>query len=539
MNDKVYKYGIDITNATLQTYAYELGLEKTVTEMTQMEKQQLRVLAILDQSEVSFGDLANTINSPSNQIRQLTNNLEQCGIVLGQLFMPIVEKVLPVVNGLSIAIRQLLVDMAGFMGITIDLDSYGEGFNDTEDSLDGVTDSLDEATESATALKKALRGFDKLNVITTTSASADSGVDTSTIDLTSQIVAATEKYQKAWDEAYAKMENRADGFAKYISSALEPVKKIIQDFAIGDYFQAGQDVSNLVVSLNDFLADAIENVDWVKVGDDIGDFLAGIDWKEVIKSGFELTFKIGEAIAEVWFNMFDTAPIETAIISALAIAKFTGVGSAIAGAVSSSITSAGGLQIALIGGSLVFGSLRGKEEGELKDKIAQYQSQGMTHEDARDLAASNSGNSYFDKAALYKYDVEYAETQATLGIVEIFDKIGDNIWNAFKSGWNPVYGYATGGVNIPEDGWFRASHGEYFGHFDDGTSVIANNNQIISGIANGVKDANSEQNALLREQNSLLRQILAKDMGITSRDAFNAVRTEASSYTRRTGQPAF
>ncbi|MCM1235403.1 MAG: hypothetical protein NC489_35330 [Ruminococcus flavefaciens] len=55
----LYKYGIDITNATLSTYAYNLGLEKSVSEMTQAEKMQLRMLAILDQSKVSWGDLAN------------------------------------------------------------------------------------------------------------------------------------------------------------------------------------------------------------------------------------------------------------------------------------------------------------------------------------------------------------------------------------------------------------------------------------------------------------------------------------------------
>lgn len=49
----LYKYGIDITNATLQTYAYELGLSKAVSEMTQAEKMQLRMIAILDQSKVS------------------------------------------------------------------------------------------------------------------------------------------------------------------------------------------------------------------------------------------------------------------------------------------------------------------------------------------------------------------------------------------------------------------------------------------------------------------------------------------------------
>lgn len=37
-------------------------IEKAVSEMSQAEKQQLRLLAILDQSKVSWGDLANTIN---------------------------------------------------------------------------------------------------------------------------------------------------------------------------------------------------------------------------------------------------------------------------------------------------------------------------------------------------------------------------------------------------------------------------------------------------------------------------------------------
>ena len=97
--------------------------------------------------------------------------------------------------------------------------------------------------------------------------------------------------------------------------------------------------------------------------------------------------------------------------------------------------------------------------------------------------------------------------------------------------------YKDGG--FPEDGWFRASKGEYFGSFDDGTSVIANNNQIISGISNGVKSANAEQNALLREQNALLRQILAKDVGISTRDIFNAVRSENREYINRNGESAF
>lgn len=59
ITNRLYKYGVDLTNATLQTYAYNLGVSKSITEMSQMEKQQLRVIALLDQSKVSWGDLAN------------------------------------------------------------------------------------------------------------------------------------------------------------------------------------------------------------------------------------------------------------------------------------------------------------------------------------------------------------------------------------------------------------------------------------------------------------------------------------------------
>ncbi len=46
-----------------------------------------------------------------------------------------------------------------------------------------------------------------------------------------------------------------------------------------------------------------------------------------------------------------------------------------------------------------------------------------------------------------------------------------------------------------------------------GRTAVANNGQIVDAVADGVYEANAEQNMLLREQNSLLRQILAKDVG--------------------------
>lgn len=74
---------------------------------------------------------------------------------------------------------------------------------------------------------------------------------------------------------------------------------------------------------------------------------------------------------------------------------------------------------------------------------------------------------------------------------------------------------ADGAYDIPSGQMFiaREAGAEMVGTIGRKTAV-ANNDQIVSGIAGGVAEANEEQNALLREQNSLLRAILEKDSGV-------------------------
>ena len=73
---------------------------------------------------------------------------------------------------------------------------------------------------------------------------------------------------------------------------------------------------------------------------------------------------------------------------------------------------------------------------------------------------------------------------------------------------------AEGG--FPEQGQMfiaREAGAEMVGNIGRRTAV-ANNDQIVAGIAGGVAEANEEQNSLLREQNSLLRAILEKESGV-------------------------
>ena len=80
--------------------------------------------------------------------------------------------------------------------------------------------------------------------------------------------------------------------------------------------------------------------------------------------------------------------------------------------------------------------------------------------------------------------------------------------------FNLIPTFASGG--FPTEGEMfiaREAGAEMVGSIGRRTAV-ANNDQIVAGISSGVASANEEQNALLREQNSLLRAILEKDSGV-------------------------
>lgn len=342
----LYKYGIDITNATLQTYAYKYGIEKAVSEMSQAEKQQLRLLAILDQSKVSWGDLANTINSPSNMIRQFTNNVKEAGMVLGQLFIPVLQKVLPVINGVVIAIKRLLVSVANLLGIKIDFSSFGQGVSGYNENLEDTADALDKVGKSAKKAKSYTLGIDELNIVDPNSGSSgSSSAGGAGIDLTKEIMDATAEYEKVWQEAFDKMQNTAMGWADKVSKVFKPVKDIIEDLAYAFKFDsdawfkvAGMDTSKLVTGIFDWFTKAIDSVDWEKIGRHIGSFLDGMDWTAIFTSAGNFIETAIDAAIDLWKGSFDAAPIETTIITAIGLLKFTGVGDIIWGKISDKLS---------------------------------------------------------------------------------------------------------------------------------------------------------------------------------------------------------
>lgn len=436
----LYKYGIDITNATLQTYAYRYGIEKAVSEMSQAEKQQLRLLAILDQSKVSWGDLANTINSPSNMIRQFTNNVKEAGMVLGQLFIPVLQKVLPVINGVVIAIKRLLVSVANLLGIKIDFSSFGQGVSGYNEDLEDTADALDKVGTSAKNAKSGVREFDKLKVISTPKSSGSgSGAGGAGIDLTKEIMDATAEYEKVWQEAFDKMQNTAMGWADKVSKVFKPVKDIIEDLSYAFKFDsdawfkvAGMDTSKLVTGIFDWFTRAIDSVDWEKIGRHIGSFLDGMDWTAIFTSAGNFIETAIDAAIDLWKGSFDAAPIETTIITAIGLLKFTGVGDIIWGKISDKLS------------AKVLGSSIG-----IVPTIAIA---AVTWE-----IGFNVGKSL--GKALFPEDAEYYDNFTWFGENGFFDTLKNTDFATLKTAWddlykditdNDLYRFLTGTMLLPK-----------------------------------------------------------------------------------------
>ena len=305
----LYKYGIDITNATLATYAYNLGITKSVSEMSQMEKQQLRVISILEQSKVAYGDLANTINSPNNMLRQFKTNLSETGMVLGQIFVPVLQKVMPVVNGVTIAFKRLLVSIAQFAGVKIDFESFGQsGYKDTTDGLEDISDGYDGVAESAKKAAISLMGFDEVNKLSENSDNSGKNTGTGDIDLTDKIVEATSEYEKVWQKAFDNMNNKANEWADKFESKLYFLKNIGKLIANGEYYKAGETIAKK-------LSNGIHSFGWDKTGTFIGksitntlDLVAGFtnnfNWKRLAS---DLTSLINNAIKNIKPRSFASA----------------------------------------------------------------------------------------------------------------------------------------------------------------------------------------------------------------------------------------
>lgn len=366
MSRTLDKYGVNIRNVNLQQKLYELGIQANITALNQNDKALLRAIILLDSTKYAWGDLATTINQPANQLRLIESNFQNLSRTIGNLFLPMVSKVLPYVNAMVIALQRLATWLGNLLGI--DLSNVTSSVADSSFDFGSIADEAEAATEAVNKLQKGIRKFDELDVITTSSGSSSGsgGLDSGLLD--DAFNKSFEEYQKAWDEAFANMENKAQDLADKIEKFFAPVKKIFQDLFDGDFFAAGQDTSKLVAGIFNWFADAIAAVDWYKIGHNIGEFLNGIEWGEVFMAAGNFLETAIDAAVDLWKGSFNADPIATAIVSALVVAKFLGLDNVlkdkIAKAIPSKLNLSNGVKIVLLAATFVIGFNVGKEIGK-------------------------------------------------------------------------------------------------------------------------------------------------------------------------------
>lgn len=159
------RLGYDLSVARLEQERLNLGIDKSVSSMTQAEKSQLRYYAMMTQVTQVQGDMARTLEQPANMLRVLRAQLEQCARAIGNLFIPILTKVLPIAIAVADGLRQIISAIAGLFGVTLNTPDWNASIGNATSGTEDIADNMGSAVESAKELKRYLAPFDELNVL--------------------------------------------------------------------------------------------------------------------------------------------------------------------------------------------------------------------------------------------------------------------------------------------------------------------------------------------------------------------------------------
>ena len=159
------RLGYDLSQARLEAIALSLGIDKAFNSMTQAEKAQLRYYAVMTQVTHAQGDMARTLDAPKNQLRVFQASVTQAARAVGNIFIPILNAVLPVAIAVAKAIAFVASAIASLFGFVLPSVDYSDTFENMGGGAGDLADNLDGAGSSAKKLKSYLMGFDELNVL--------------------------------------------------------------------------------------------------------------------------------------------------------------------------------------------------------------------------------------------------------------------------------------------------------------------------------------------------------------------------------------
>lgn len=178
------KYGIDLTQATLQEWAHKQGIDANIKSMSQAEKTMLRYQYVISQTGAAQGDFARTSNTWANQTRMLKQNFQQLGSTIGQIAINAFKPFVKAMNSTLVQLDKFAKSARDALGKIFGWE-YEEGGgvtqtykDDMEDAADGANDTADatkKATKAQKEFNKQLQGFDRLNNLTSSKGKDNDG----------------------------------------------------------------------------------------------------------------------------------------------------------------------------------------------------------------------------------------------------------------------------------------------------------------------------------------------------------------------------
>lgn len=262
-----------------------------------------------------------------------------------------------------------------------------------------------------------------------------------------------------WEAIYEKASNFGTGLATFLNGLISPETFSIIGFTIasalntallflnhfGDMFDWSNFGLSIAAGINTFfstfdfvlaadtankwingilttLIKAVQGTDWAMIGEKIGTFIKEIDFVTILSNIGTLIFEAISSALEAWNGFVDVAPIESTIIAAVALLKFTGLGASIAKAIAAQIA---GSEIVTGIGTAIAG---------LGPKIAGFILSPWT------LAIGAAILAVF---MTIKHWDEIKEFLAKLwdGIKKTVVEVWDSIKNFFKTTWDEIVSY--------------------------------------------------------------------------------------------------
>lgn len=246
--EPIRRLGVDLSQARLQQELLALGFNKQVSSLSQADKAVLRYIAIMKQTANVQGNLAQTIQSPANQIKILKAQLDMLAKSVGSLLYPALKSILPPLIAAVQLIREFVQWVAKLMGVKV----VFTDFTKSADSVGGIGDAMDDTADSTKKAAKALKdytmGFDELNIIDPTQGSSGSGSGASAGNILGDVDLSGYDMFKQYNEEFAK---QIDAIKQKIKDMLPVIGAISAALALWKITNFLTDIATAISKMTD------------------------------------------------------------------------------------------------------------------------------------------------------------------------------------------------------------------------------------------------------------------------------------------------